>query len=474
MEDSRADRTQFRFGSQEVMEQRRRSLSELRGVKHRTYFMDQGHELCRSLFDLMILEGRGAGFVDELIGAETDDEYALTLDVLHCAALILGEEYVRQQLIGKTMDYGEVIQQIKNDLLEEKFRPYQEIYDNLDERIDAALHGERQVGEEIMKLKMQLNSSRQLYENRLATERMRHEYEEGKLKSESKHQHQSDQEKIGRLEEEVKKLQAELEERKAQAQQSAEAQASLQEEARTAKAETERLTSELEKTKEELSASQADCAEQKAQVQLLTRSLEEAKDEAKTAKAKAEAVLAAGLAGRLAVGGAGAAAGGVTVAAGRNGNVAAGMTGVTGQNGNVVSGNAARTGEGKKPKKKGFLRSLWATPDDEESKAAEDAAKAEVAAMAGKEEELKQYLEMLSSDKYSQEQIALITDCMMDDTFPRSTLTYICNPNLPLANMEAMVRLTNKRRRAPNDAKHHLSHGPDELPTTPQAEGATP
>jgi len=243
------DQTNILFGSEEEISRRWGEVTRHKEMRKNIRRNTVEYEISNSLFYLMLLEGCDAELAETLRGDAQDEEGALTLSFLLSVLTLFGEDYVKEQILGREMTVEAARQKIRDDLLEEKIRPYREIYDNLDERIDAAIHAERQIDQEIMKLKMQLNYDKQMYENRLATERMRHQFEEGKLKSEGDYQHQSDREKIGRLEEEVKKLQSDLEERKAQAQQSAEAQSSLQEEARTAKTEKERLHRNLRKPK---------------------------------------------------------------------------------------------------------------------------------------------------------------------------------------------------------------------------------
>lgn len=199
--------TKIVFGMDKEIEERKGKLKNLRGYKtDLAYLLDEPHETSKALTDLMVTEGISEDFIRSVVVPDTDDAYMMTLDFLHSAALIMGESYVKENLMGKTISSKDAAKGIREAFYEQQLKPYREIYENLDEKLRAAKEGETQLNHQIEILKIQSAHAQEMYDTALENARMRFDYEKKLMEGKSAASSEKDQEKIAALEGELSVL----------------------------------------------------------------------------------------------------------------------------------------------------------------------------------------------------------------------------------------------------------------------------
>lgn len=199
--------TRIVFGNDEEIRERKQRTKQFHNANVRSYLLLDEYETSKTLTDLMVSEGLSDSFIDELLCAQPDDIYAMTLDYLHAAALIMGEGYVRENLLGKTTLASEASKKIRTNFHESQLSSYREIYDNLDELIKAALEGETKVDHQIEVLKIQSENASKMYQQKMRSTALQHEYEKKLERATHELEKQRLKEKLGKMEEALKKAQ---------------------------------------------------------------------------------------------------------------------------------------------------------------------------------------------------------------------------------------------------------------------------
>ena len=176
--EEKTDKTRIFFAKEQTLQEREKKVKSFRNHNNeRSYLLSDDYERIRMLTDLMLLEGMTEEFIGKLLTRETDQDYALTLDFLHSAALIMGEDYVKENLIGKCLPAKEAAKQIRICEHEKQMKPYQEIYSNMDERLAAAREGEQKTSHQLEILKLQSSHAEAMYKTRMESARMQFRYE---------------------------------------------------------------------------------------------------------------------------------------------------------------------------------------------------------------------------------------------------------------------------------------------------------
>ena len=166
------------FAEEEEMAKRVAKAKEIRAYgSGLEYLLDDTHENSKLLVDLMILEGLGEEFIKDFLKDDTDLSYLLSLDFLHCAALIMGEEYVRKNLAGKTISIKDAAAQVRQAYHDQQLEPYREMYSNLDERLKAARDGEEALSHQIEILKLQSTHAQDMFDASMEKIKMQYECE---------------------------------------------------------------------------------------------------------------------------------------------------------------------------------------------------------------------------------------------------------------------------------------------------------
>ena len=161
MGETKTPDTKIIFGSREDIEKRTLKIKEIYGPSKNAFLIGDEYEKCRNVIQLMTLEGMSTDFIYDLMAEEPGDEYAMTADFLHSAAMIMGEEYVREHLLGRTIQAEEACRQIREDYYEKQMEPLRKMYEDLDAKIQAALSGEEQARQQLAILKLQNGCDRE-------------------------------------------------------------------------------------------------------------------------------------------------------------------------------------------------------------------------------------------------------------------------------------------------------------------------
>ena len=161
--------TRIIFAGPEEMTARRNHIKAFKNVKERPQLVKDLNEPVRNVCELMILEGFSDELIDELLSLCPDPDKVETLDFLHMAVLVMGEDFVREHLKEKVLTGEEACRLLRESYHDGQMKPFQEIYDHLDERIRAALEGEDKVSHQIEILKLQSDHADEMYKQRMAT-----------------------------------------------------------------------------------------------------------------------------------------------------------------------------------------------------------------------------------------------------------------------------------------------------------------
>ena len=198
------EETRIIFTSPEEMEKRRNHIKAFKNVKVRPQLVEDSNEKIRNVCELMILEGFSDELIDELLGHCADPARVETLDFLHVAALVMGEGFVREKLVGKVISAEEACRLIRENYHDEAMKPYREIYENLDEKIRAALEGEDKVSHQIEILKLQSKHADEMYKQRLSAAKVQFDCDLTVERTKAQVQKERSDEKIAALEEKLK------------------------------------------------------------------------------------------------------------------------------------------------------------------------------------------------------------------------------------------------------------------------------
>ena len=107
MGETKATDTKIIFGSEEDIAKRTLKIKEIYSPSKNAFLIGDQYEKCRNVIQLMTLEGMSTDLIHDLMVQDPGDEYAMTADFLHSAAMIMGEEYVREHLFGRTIQAEE-------------------------------------------------------------------------------------------------------------------------------------------------------------------------------------------------------------------------------------------------------------------------------------------------------------------------------------------------------------------------------
>ena len=89
------EETRIIFTSPEEMAGRRKHIKAFKNVKERPQLVEDSNEKVRNVCELMILEGFSDELIDWLLTLCSDPDKVETLDFLHMAVLVMGEDFVR-------------------------------------------------------------------------------------------------------------------------------------------------------------------------------------------------------------------------------------------------------------------------------------------------------------------------------------------------------------------------------------------
>ena len=208
------EETRIIFTSPEEMEKRRNHIKSFKNVKVRPQLVEDSNEKIRNVCELMILEGFSDELIDELLTRCADPDRVETLDFLHMAALVMGESFVREKLVGKVISCEEACRLIRENYHDEAMKPYREIYENLDEKIRAALEGEDKVSHQIEILKLQSKHADEMYKQRLSAAKVQFDCDLTVERTKAQVQKERSDEKIAALEEKLREARDRLDAQK--------------------------------------------------------------------------------------------------------------------------------------------------------------------------------------------------------------------------------------------------------------------
>ena len=210
--------TRILYANEDELRKRKERIPAFRNRNNKmNYLLDPNYEKTKALVDLMILEGMRGEFIEELLTREPDQEYALTLDFLHCAALILGERYVKENLMGKSLSAQEAIRDVREAYHNQEMKPYREIYGNFEQRLQAAKTGETQTEHQLEILKLQSAHAEAMYKQRMESAKVQFRYELRLSHEKASVREEKDAEKIAGLEKELEMVKAYAEDKKKEA-----------------------------------------------------------------------------------------------------------------------------------------------------------------------------------------------------------------------------------------------------------------
>ena len=195
--------TKILFEETDEIQKRRSMLKRLRQDPDNNYLYSDGYDKSRVLYALMNEEGLSDDFIRLVFCRLPDDEFALTLDFLHCAAVIMGEDYVREHLAGKTIKAGEACRQIREHYYDQQLQPMRETFEHLDEKIRAAIAGDTKTEHELELVKRGAAHDREMYEQKLQTMTLLHNSAMKQQRENAVQQYNADQALIGSLQTEI-------------------------------------------------------------------------------------------------------------------------------------------------------------------------------------------------------------------------------------------------------------------------------
>ena len=178
MGDRKKEATKIVFGNDKEIDDRKLKIKRIYAPGKNEFLINDDHEESRNIIKLMILEGASEEFVEAMIREAAEKGPSLTLDYLHCAALIMGEGYVREHLLGKTMSAEEASRKLREGEYEKQMGPLRQMYENLDGKIKAALDGEDQAKQQLEILKLQNTHAEEMYNQRLESAKLQFHYEQ--------------------------------------------------------------------------------------------------------------------------------------------------------------------------------------------------------------------------------------------------------------------------------------------------------
>ena len=201
----KTNETRIIFSGPEEMEKRRSHIKVFKNVKERPMLVEDRAEKVRNVCEMMILEGFSDELIDELLKICPDPANVETLDFLHMAVLVMGEDFVRENYVGKVITSEEACRLLREHYFNDQMKPYREIYENLDERIRAALEGEDKVSHQIEILKLQSEHASEMFEQRMANAKTQFDCDLAMAKREAEMDKERSKEQLLFMEAELKK-----------------------------------------------------------------------------------------------------------------------------------------------------------------------------------------------------------------------------------------------------------------------------
>ena len=405
--------TRILYANEEELRKRKERIPVFRNRNNkRNYLLDPNYEKTKALVDLMVLEGMREEFIEELLTREPDQEYALTLDFLHCAALILGEQYVKENLMGKSLSAREAIRDVREAYHNQEMKPYREIYGNFEQRLQAAKTGEAQTEHQLEILKLQSAHAEAMYKQRMESAKVQFRYELRLSHEKATVREEKASEKISGMEKELTMIKAYAEDKKKEAayfqkeeEQLRNALKKKQEECNEIRKREQRLQEELRKLHSELE--KENTAGEEASVKQ-----EEKITEPNPSQKQRRCWRWDGKENE------------------KNNGLKKEETGLDGKN--AKSDHPAEAGTSKAET---FTKN--AEPKSEIAKNVVPNDRDDPEPM---DDRNMFCMEVLGNHAFSCEQVEILLPCLQDEAIPVSTLRRICNPQLPAQNMKLFVK----------------------------------
>ncbi len=204
-------KTEITFAEPEELQRRQERIKSFRNRNNQMrYLLDSDYEQTKVLTDLMLMEGLSEEFIALLLAQGRLPAFAPTLDFLHCAALILGEEYVKEHLLGKHLSFEDGAREIREHYHTEQMKPYEEMYPDLKERMEAAKEGEQLIAKQMEILKLKSDHAEQIYQQRMEQAKMQFDFQKQIIEIRAAHQEENARLKINSLETELEKARSAL------------------------------------------------------------------------------------------------------------------------------------------------------------------------------------------------------------------------------------------------------------------------
>ena len=476
MQEEKRKETEVVFGNPEEIDKRREQAKQFRTATERNYLLRDEYEKSRNLIDIMFMEGLPESFIEGIRLKKTDKAYVLTLDFLHCAALVMGCDYVLEKIQGQTINLEDAVDAMRAELQNQQLAPFRDVYENLDEKIAAALKGESMIDQQIQVLKMQNEHLEELYRERLESAKTRFNYQLRLSVEKAKAKETMDAQQIRLLKEKLEAMDsaglqkteflsdrlrtAEEEKRSLQKGNESleEEKKSLQEENRSLKEEKKSLqeNGSLEEDKKSLQEENRSLEEEKRKLQGKNESLKEEKktlqEENKSLKAEKKTLQEENESLKE-----------------EKKSLREGKEFLKGEKKSLQEENDSLKAENRTLQKNILniqmdieelrqraeigRRWFWVTgkrkeePQDGQQKEtvkspiAEPPQEKEPDTKNQEAEDRRDFcLRILRDRNYTEEQMDLILKLMINEEIPKETLAYICNPALPVHNMKALVR----------------------------------
>ena len=410
MPDKKETATKIIFGKDAEVAERRKKARQFWNVPERNFLYSDEYEKCRNLVELMFAEGLPEDFIKETIQRKPDAAYAETMDFLHFAALVMGCDYVRQNILHRTVTLEDAVAGIRNEYQRQQIAPFREIYENLDEKISAALQGESKVNHQIELLQMQTRHAEAMYRQRIENAKTRFEYQLRLSGEKAKMREKLDAQQIQILTDRLKTVNEEdagkISELTERLRQREEENQKLQEANKSLKEEILSLQENNLSLKKEIDEQKHQSGKGKGWSWPFGRGKEETQDIGSPGNPADVEPLSA--------------------------EVETEKIDTTGDEHRDDSSEKQASGPPGILPEQGMQ-----TGDCAESKTEPEKTPAEYR----KSEERRDFCIRILRDKsYSEEQVAVLLALMMNENIPKETLAYICNPALPVYSMRALVK----------------------------------
>ena len=127
MQEEKRKETEVVFGNPEEIDKRREQAKQFRTATERNYLLRDEYEKSRNLIDIMFMEGLPESFIEGIRLRKTDKAYVLTLDFLHCAALVMGCDYVLEKIQGQTINLEDAVDAMRAELQNQQLAPFRDL-----------------------------------------------------------------------------------------------------------------------------------------------------------------------------------------------------------------------------------------------------------------------------------------------------------------------------------------------------------